>query len=85
MARAGLADAVRVARWADASLRPGSGAGERDGKGTLSTATAERAAADLALTADQVRADWDTARLMRPRRGARRQRAPRLAPARLGP
>ncbi|MGX2997959.1 hypothetical protein JNUCC64_27430 [Streptomyces sp. JNUCC 64] len=33
------------------------------GGGTLSTATAERAAAELGLTPDQVRADWDTARL----------------------
>ncbi|MFG2646154.1 hypothetical protein [Streptomyces sp. NPDC048436] len=73
MARKGLADAVRVARWADASLRTGgpsrtapSGAGASDtrgARGTLSDATAERAAADLALTPDQVRADWDTARL----------------------
>ncbi|MGW7072928.1 hypothetical protein ACWGII_32150 [Streptomyces sp. NPDC054855] len=65
MARKRLADAVRVARWADASLRPGpSRVGPTpDGKGTLSTATAERAAAELALTPDQVRADWDTARL----------------------
>ncbi|MGW6061052.1 hypothetical protein [Streptomyces sp. NPDC055189] len=65
MARRRLADAVRVARWADTSLRPGrSGAGAApDGRGTLSAATAERAAADLALTPDQVRADWDTARL----------------------
>ncbi|MGW2227534.1 hypothetical protein [Streptomyces formicae] len=64
-ARAGLADAVRVARWADAALRPGprrSGT-TPDGHGTLSDATAERAAAELGLTTDQVRADWDTARL----------------------
>ncbi|NDZ88708.1 hypothetical protein G3I23_24670, partial [Streptomyces sp. SID10115] len=32
-------------------------------KGTLSDATAERAAAELGLTPAQVRADWDTARL----------------------
>ncbi|MGE6733629.1 hypothetical protein [Streptomyces sp. NPDC059900] len=65
MARGRLADAVRVARWADTSLRPGrdrAGA-TPDGRGTLSAATAERAAAELALTPDQVRADWDTARL----------------------
>ncbi|MET9548048.1 hypothetical protein ABZY36_22480 [Streptomyces sp. NPDC006627] len=64
-ARAGLADAARVARWADTALRPGPGStgGTPDGKGTLSDATAERAAAELGLTAAQVRADWDTARL----------------------
>ncbi|MFJ9925477.1 MULTISPECIES: hypothetical protein [Streptomyces] len=63
MARSGLAGAVRVARWADNALGPGQGGATADGKATLSTATAERAAADLGLTADQVRADWDTARL----------------------
>ncbi|MYX43175.1 hypothetical protein GTW59_19205, partial [Streptomyces sp. SID89] len=34
-----------------------------DGKATLSTSTAERAAAELGLTVAEVRADWDTARL----------------------
>ncbi|OAH13257.1 hypothetical protein STSP_34120 [Streptomyces jeddahensis] len=63
MARSGLAGAVRVARWADAALRPGRRGATPDGGGTLSDATAERAAADLHLTAEQVRADWDTARL----------------------
>ncbi|MET7519090.1 hypothetical protein ABZS88_37790 [Streptomyces sp. NPDC005480] len=63
MARRGLADAVRVARWADAVLSPGSGHGTPDGRGALSRPTAERAAADLDLTPRQVRADWDTARL----------------------
>ncbi|MEU4798902.1 hypothetical protein [Streptomyces sp. NPDC023327] len=64
-AREGLADAVRVARWADAALRPGPArTGARpDGRGALSDATAERAAAELGLTPAQVRADWDTARL----------------------
>ncbi|MFH8611354.1 hypothetical protein ACH4D5_28140 [Streptomyces sp. NPDC018029] len=64
-ARACLADAARVARWADAALRPGPGrtGAAPDGKGTLSDATAERAAAELGLTPGQVRADWDTARL----------------------
>ncbi|MYQ94125.1 hypothetical protein GTY20_23945, partial [Streptomyces sp. SID4946] len=33
------------------------------GKATLSAATADRAAADLGLTPEQIRADWDTARL----------------------
>ncbi|MFD2687903.1 hypothetical protein ACFS5L_24170 [Streptomyces phyllanthi] len=63
MARAGLADAARVARWADAALRPGRGGSNSEGKGTLSAATAERAAAELGLTPGQVRHDWDTARL----------------------
>lgn len=63
MARAGLAGAVRVARWADTALGPGSDGPTADGKATLSDATAERAAADLGLSAAQVRADWDTARL----------------------
>ncbi|MFE7898544.1 hypothetical protein ACFU3E_13700 [Streptomyces sp. NPDC057424] len=63
MARSGLADAARVARWADAALGPGRGSATDDGKATLSDASAERAARDLGLTAAQVRADWDTARL----------------------
>ncbi|UUU34876.1 hypothetical protein JIX56_36270 [Streptomyces sp. CA-210063] len=63
MARAVLADAARVARWADAALRPGREGAGSDGTGTLSAATAERAATDLGLTPDQVHHDWDTARL----------------------
>ncbi|WP_200423185.1 hypothetical protein [Streptomyces sp. Y2F8-2] len=63
MARARLAGAARVAHWADATLGPGREGASPDGKGALSDATAERAAADLGLTVDQVRADWDTARL----------------------
>ncbi len=63
MARSGLAPAARVAHWADAALRLGRDGANPDGKGTLSGETAERAAADLGLTAAQVRADWDTARL----------------------
>ncbi|GGL82836.1 hypothetical protein GCM10010129_28200 [Streptomyces fumigatiscleroticus] len=63
MARSGLADAARVARWADACLGPGRQGATADGKATLSDATAERAAAELGLTVAQVRADWDTARL----------------------
>ncbi|MGY0487339.1 hypothetical protein [Streptomyces sp. WG-D5] len=62
-ARRGLADAVRVARWADAKIGPGNDMAARDGKGTLADATARRAADDLGLTVDQVRAHWDTARL----------------------
>lgn len=63
MARAVLADAARVAHWADAALRPGREGASSDGKGTLSAASAQRAAADLGLTPDQVHHDWDTARL----------------------
>ncbi|MFJ8940892.1 hypothetical protein ACIRL0_35150 [Streptomyces sp. NPDC102365] len=79
MARAVLAGAARVARWADATLgpapgprrerdsaAPGSGSTENGGsgaKGTLSDAIAQQAATDLSLTPDQVRADWDIARL----------------------
>lgn len=63
MARSGLAAAARVARWADAALRPGRDGAHPDGKGTLSDETAERAATDLDLTTAQIRADWDTARL----------------------
>jgi hypothetical protein len=63
MARSGLAAAARLARWADTALGPGSEGATADGKATLSDATAERAAQDLDLTAAQVRADWDTARL----------------------
>ncbi|MGW3143441.1 MULTISPECIES: hypothetical protein [Streptomyces] len=63
MARSGLAGAARVAHWADAALGPGRDGGTDDGKATLSDATAERAAADLGLTAAQVSADWDIARL----------------------
>ncbi|MEU9171363.1 hypothetical protein AB0D34_26780 [Streptomyces sp. NPDC048420] len=63
MARSGLADAARVAHWADGALRPGRDGTGSDGKGTLSDETAGRAAEDLGLTPAQVRADWDTARL----------------------
>ncbi|MEU6415904.1 hypothetical protein [Streptomyces spiralis] len=63
MARSGLAGAVRVARWADAALGPGRNGATADGKATLSEATARQAAAELRLGVDQVRADWDTARL----------------------
>ncbi|GGJ38067.1 hypothetical protein GCM10010121_056550 [Streptomyces brasiliensis] len=63
MARSGLADAARVAHWADAALGPGRDGATDDGKATLSDATAERAALDLGLTVAHVRADWDIARL----------------------
>ncbi|MFJ8543562.1 hypothetical protein ACIRFH_16375 [Streptomyces sp. NPDC093586] len=63
MARSGLADAARIARWADAALGPGRGSATADGKATLSDTTAEHAARELGLTVAEVRADWDTARL----------------------
>ncbi|MGW1048336.1 hypothetical protein ACWDA8_03470 [Streptomyces sp. NPDC001130] len=63
LARTGLSGPVRVARWADTALGPGSDGATADGKATLSAATAERAAADLGLSTAQVSADWDTARL----------------------
>lgn len=62
-ARAGLAGAVRVARWADAALGPGSDGATADGKATLSEATTRLAAADLGLSGPEIRAEWDTARL----------------------
>ncbi|TJZ51259.1 hypothetical protein FCH28_22030 [Streptomyces piniterrae] len=61
-ARAVLAGAVRLARWADGA--GGTEAGLRAGPdGALPAADVERAAAALALTPQQVRADWDRARL----------------------
>ncbi|MFI0264498.1 hypothetical protein ACH4OW_36520 [Streptomyces sp. NPDC017056] len=61
-ARAGLAGAVRLARWADGEH--GTGAGLRAGKdGALPADVAEQAAHDLRLTPHQVRTDWDLARL----------------------
>lgn len=61
-ARAGLADAVRIARWAD--LQRGTAAALRPGQsGVLSVDAVERAAAALELTPAQVRAGWDRARL----------------------
>jgi hypothetical protein len=63
MARSQLAGAARVAHWADHALGPGRDGGQADGKATLADSSAERAAAALGLTAAQVRADWDTARL----------------------
>ncbi len=61
-ARAGLADAVRIARWAN----DGSGGGTRlrpGSVGSLLDQAAERAATDLGATAAEVRAAWDRARL----------------------
>ncbi|MFG2893217.1 hypothetical protein [Streptomyces sp. NPDC048248] len=61
-ARAVLAGAARLARWADGA--GGTGAGLRAGPdGALPAPDVERAAEALRLTARQVRADWDRARL----------------------
>ncbi|MGW2331777.1 hypothetical protein ACWC5C_39335 [Streptomyces sp. NPDC001700] len=54
-ARAGLVGAVEVARWA---------AAEDDSLGALSDPAAARAAAALGRTAEEVRTDWDRARLV---------------------
>ena len=54
-ARAGLVGAVEVARWA---------AAEDDSLGALSDETVARAAATLRRSAEEVRADWDRARLV---------------------
>ncbi|QLH20974.1 hypothetical protein [Streptomyces sp. Rer75] len=54
-ARAGLAGAVEVARWA---------AAEDDSLGALSDEAAARAAATLGRSPEEVRADWDRARLV---------------------
>ncbi|MFH8370730.1 hypothetical protein [Streptomyces sp. NPDC018031] len=54
-ARAELAGAVRVARWA---------AADDGARGTLTGPAAERAAAALGTAPDRVRADWDRARLV---------------------
>ncbi len=48
MARSGLADAARVARWADSALGPGRGSAAADGKATLSGPTAARVAGNWA-------------------------------------
>ncbi|MGW7360949.1 hypothetical protein ACWGI0_31105 [Streptomyces sp. NPDC054802] len=54
-ARAVLADAVRVARWAAVERGPGAASSIAEAR--------ERAAAALDMSADQVRAGWDRARL----------------------
>ncbi|WSM08635.1 hypothetical protein OIE74_30410 [Streptomyces sp. NBC_01716] len=54
-ARAVLADAVRIARWAAADRDPGAG--------PLAPKARERAAEAMELTPDQVSAGWDRARL----------------------
>ncbi|MEU6116219.1 hypothetical protein ABZ840_17015 [Streptomyces sp. NPDC047117] len=62
MARGALAGAVRVARWAARERGEGTGA-RAAADGSLPDAAAEQAAAALELTPQQVRADWDRARL----------------------
>ncbi|MEW2634421.1 hypothetical protein AB0903_22975 [Streptomyces sp. NPDC048389] len=54
-ARAVLADAVRVARWAAVERGPGAASSIAEAR--------ERAAAALDMSADEVRAGWDRARL----------------------
>ncbi|WP_093801464.1 hypothetical protein [Streptomyces sp. Wb2n-11] len=62
-ARAVLADAVRVARWASPSPRGGKSHIGPGRDGALSAAAARQAASELGLTPAQVRAGWDRARL----------------------
>ncbi|MEU5210520.1 hypothetical protein [Streptomyces sp. NPDC020742] len=64
-ARAVLAGAARLARWADSPGAAGGPAGAlRAGPdGALPAAAGERAAEALGLTPQQVRTDWDLARL----------------------
>ncbi|MFF4605671.1 hypothetical protein ACFY12_23390 [Streptomyces sp. NPDC001339] len=63
-ARAVLAGAARLARWADSADVAGPGGGLRAGQDCALPAPAvERAAGALGLTPQQVRTDWDRARL----------------------
>lgn len=61
-ARASLADAVRLARWAELNLGAGDG-GRPAPTGALPAADVERAAAELRLTPGQIRVGWDRSRL----------------------
>ncbi|WP_443333560.1 hypothetical protein [Streptomyces sp. CB00455] len=61
-ARASLADAVRLTRWAERNLGAGDG-GRPAPTGALATADVERAAGELNLTHGQIRVGWDRARL----------------------
>lgn len=61
-ARASLADAVRLARWAELHLGAADGARPAP-TGALPADDAERAAARLGLTLGQIRVGWDRARL----------------------
>ncbi|MFB7257387.1 hypothetical protein [Streptomyces nojiriensis] len=61
-ARASLADAVRLTRWAERNLGAGDG-GRPAPTGALSAADVERAATELGLTHGQIQVGWDRARL----------------------
>ncbi|MEV6732051.1 hypothetical protein [Streptomyces sp. NPDC051364] len=61
-ARASLADAVRLARWAELNLGA-SGGGRPAPAGALPAPDVERAAAELNLTPGQIRVGWDRSRL----------------------
>ncbi|MFD3680269.1 hypothetical protein [Streptomyces sp. NPDC058613] len=61
-ARASLADAVRLTRWAELNLGAGDG-GRPAPAGALPASDVERAAGELNLTHGQIRVGWDRARL----------------------
>ncbi|MFE9482123.1 hypothetical protein ACFYNM_26375 [Streptomyces spororaveus] len=61
-ARASLADAVRLTRWAERNLGAGGG-GRPAPTGALPAADVERAATELGLTHGQIQVGWDRARL----------------------
>ncbi|MGW9069701.1 hypothetical protein ACWGQT_09665 [Streptomyces yangpuensis] len=61
-ARASLADAVRLTRWAERNLGAVDG-GRPAPTGALPAADVERAAEELGLTHGQIRVGWDRARL----------------------
>ncbi|MFD7097006.1 hypothetical protein [Streptomyces xanthophaeus] len=61
-ARASLADAVRLTRWAELNLGAGDG-GRPAPTGALPAVDVERAAGELNLTHGQIRVGWDRARL----------------------
>ncbi|WSQ03386.1 hypothetical protein OG444_10220 [Streptomyces sp. NBC_01232] len=61
-ARASLADAVRLTRWAEHNLGAGDG-GRPAPTGALPPADVERAAGELGLTHGQIQVGWDRARL----------------------
>ncbi|MFG2877997.1 hypothetical protein ACGFYU_23845 [Streptomyces sp. NPDC048337] len=61
-ARASLADAVRLTRWAERNLGAGDG-GRPAPAGALPAVDVERAAGELNLTHGQIRVGWDRARL----------------------
>ncbi|MFD7558293.1 MULTISPECIES: hypothetical protein [unclassified Streptomyces] len=61
-ARASLADAVRLSRWAELNLGAGDG-GRPAPTGALPAVDVERAAGELNLTHGQIRVGWDRARL----------------------